>query len=58
MDHVILFRSPSGKVDFIADIDGDIMVFPDLDAAVAFTGEHHMFMPGGVDYQIVELDEL
>lgn len=58
MDHVILFRNHSGKVDFIADNDGDIAVFADLDAAVAFTSEHHIFMPGGVDYQIVELDEL
>ena len=58
MDSVILFRnSHNGRVGFVSDdVDGEIAVFPDRDAAI----DAAMRIPccQAFPYQVIELDEL
>ena len=56
MECVILFRAPDGSVSFISGDDGDIHVFPNMDAAVEISQRHPVTTAW--PFQIVELDEL
>ena len=56
MEHIILFRWPKGRVDFVAEDGNEIAVFHCLDDAVACADGHHLLQ--NVSYQIVCLDEL
>ena len=54
MNCVILYRAKSGHVLVVHDVDENIRIFPDRDAAILYCDG----FKGGTDYQIVELDEL
>lgn len=59
METVILYRTHSGKVDFIREASGDesdIAVFQNIEAAIEYA-EHNALLEA-VPYQIVELNEL
>jgi len=58
MECVILYRVNGGRVAVVAEPEGEIAVYPHLDAAVDYAESNKLFQSGQADYQIVELDEL
>lgn len=57
MDHVILFRNTlNNRVGFVTDDNGEMLVFPNQDAAVAATDIVPILR--AYPYQIIELDEI
>ena len=55
---VILYRVNNGPVQFVADADGEIAVYPHQDTAIDYALNNKLFESGQAAYQIVELDEI
>lgn len=56
MESVILYRNHAGGVAYLADEDGEMLVFPDPDAAIEAANSHPLME--ACLWQLVELDEL
>jgi hypothetical protein len=57
-DAVIAYRVNGGEVEFVAAADGNVAMFTNRDAAVAYAATNRLFQSGQAKYQIVVLDEL